>query len=631
MEEGIMGLNPQMGMPQTQNTNQGPRPEDLEAFEQARKQIPSEELSQTVLDGVEEQDPEVVGAFKELLQSIEMPEEVLMALKQLIKAVLENPEMYPQLVDALIQLGADAEDIPPQFDPEFVSTLALALDQVRKTAPMPEEVQGFADGGEVSMKPIAKYMASLGRNGDTILAHINPEEARLLKAFGGSGTINPQTGLPEFFIKKLFKGVKNAVNGVVKGAKKVLKSPVGRLVSAIAIGAYLGPYAAQAFGAKSFAAQAAASAFIGSTGSSLLAGDGLKNSFMNGVKTAGITYATAPVLQATFGTPTNVSGPEATFGEKVAAGFKAPEGQYGSLFTSTPIQERGVFGDAPRSMEPGGVFAPKQSVSLVQDQPYKGMGEFREDVARVGEGGVSDNFRTTAQVAGDTDGVLSLKDLDNLQQIRQQEPGFGNLLSKTPEGVEIVDKSKFIPGYRELGIKPKMTYGEYFTELGGGIKDLVKAPFSKDITASDALSQIGRAAAAKPFTTAGLGLVGANQLGLLDGVEANPNLPGGYDQRGYELYMENPEKYKSFFVRPEISYYRDRVRQMQEGGIAQNFPRKTGAINGPGTGTSDDIPAMLSDGEFVFTAKAVRNAGGGDRKKGANKMYSMMKSLERMG
>lgn len=119
-------------MPQTQNMNQRPRPQDLEAFEQARKQIPSEELSQTVLDGVEEQDPEVVGAFKELLQSIEMPEEVLMALKQLIKAVLENPEMYPQLVDALMQLGADAEDIPPQFDPEFVSTLALALDQVKK-------------------------------------------------------------------------------------------------------------------------------------------------------------------------------------------------------------------------------------------------------------------------------------------------------------------------------------------------------------------------------------------------------------------------------------------------------------------------------------------------------------------
>jgi len=38
-----------------------------------------------------------------------------------------------------------------------------------------------------------------GRYGDTILAHINPEEAALLKSLGGSGTINPTTGLPEFY------------------------------------------------------------------------------------------------------------------------------------------------------------------------------------------------------------------------------------------------------------------------------------------------------------------------------------------------------------------------------------------------------------------------------------------------
>jgi hypothetical protein len=58
------------------------------------------------------------------------------------------------------------------------------------------------------------------------------------------------------------------------------------------------------------------------------------------------------------------------------------------------------------------------------------------------------------------------------------------------------------------------------------------------------------------------------------------------------------------------------------------FPRKNGPINGPGTGTSDSIPAMLSDGEFVFTAKAVRNAGGGSRRKGAARMYKLMKKLE---
>jgi hypothetical protein len=71
-------------------------------------------------------------------------------------------------------------------------------------------------------------------------------------------------------------------------------------------------------------------------------------------------------------------------------------------------------------------------------------------------------------------------------------------------------------------------------------------------------------------------------------------------------------------------------RRMAKGGDAKvtQFPRRNGPINGPGTGTSDDIPAMLSDGEFVFTAKAVRNAGGGSRRKGAARMYKLMKKLE---
>ena len=77
---------------------------------------------------------------------------------------------------------------------------------------------------------------------------------------------------------------------------------------------------------------------------------------------------------------------------------------------------------------------------------------------------------------------------------------------------------------------------------------------------------------------------------------------------------------------------------LAQGGIIQladgsekYFPRKNGQIDGPGPGTSDDIPAMLSDGEFVFTAKAVRNAGGGDRREGAKRMYQVMKNLEKGG
>jgi len=53
-----------------------------------------------------------------------------------------------------------------------------------------------------------------------------------------------------------------------------------------------------------------------------------------------------------------------------------------------------------------------------------------------------------------------------------------------------------------------------------------------------------------------------------------------------------------------------------------------GEVSGPGTGTSDSVPARLSDGEFVLTAKSVRGAGGGDRDIGAARLYDMMAELE---
>ena len=54
--------------------------------------------------------------------------------------------------------------------------------------------------------------------------------------------------------------------------------------------------------------------------------------------------------------------------------------------------------------------------------------------------------------------------------------------------------------------------------------------------------------------------------------------------------------------------------------VATEFTDK-GEVEGPGTGTSDSIPALLSDGEFVFTAKAVKNIG-------VDKLRKMMKKAE---
>jgi hypothetical protein len=96
--------------------------------------------------------------------------------------------------------------------------------------------------------------------------------------------------------------------------------------------------------------------------------------------------------------------------------------------------------------------------------------------------------------------------------------------------------------------------------------------------------------------------------------------------------QERPEFFGSFLASPNQGIMSTQPVMTAARGSGpkgvENFPRKNGAINGPGTGTSDDIPAMLSDGEFVFTARSVRNMGGGSRRKGAAKMYKLMKMLE---
>lgn len=71
----------------------------------------------------------------------------------------------------------------------------------------------YAQGGQAhGLKSLAQELPKYGRGGDSIVAHINPEEAMMLKAMGGSGTINPQTGLPEFFkIGNVFKPVQRAI------------------------------------------------------------------------------------------------------------------------------------------------------------------------------------------------------------------------------------------------------------------------------------------------------------------------------------------------------------------------------------------------------------------------------------
>jgi hypothetical protein len=111
--------------------------------------------------------------------------------------------------------------------------------------------------------------------------------------------------------------------------------------------------------------------------------------------------------------------------------------------------------------------------------------------------------------------------------------------------------------------------------------------------------------------------------------------------QGVEYDLRNPDDIRAYkeakmeTQRPDFKYDVESVYAKHGGAMyehGEEHPANpgdyTGEVAGAGTGTSDSVPAWLSDGEFVLTAKAVKGAGGGDRDIGAARMYDMMAELE---
>ena len=153
--------------------------------------------------------------------------------------------------------------------------------------------------------------------------------------------------------------------------------------------------------------------------------------------------------------------------------------------------------------------------------------------------------------------------------------------------------------------------GDVVTGDGGRMSALKQLFFPDPAGNPDRLRKFGPLGALATFL--------AYKDGFFDPDMSNV-LPGPYGGIGnIDLQAKYPGTYRPGV--PQVA----RPAAMADGG----FPRKTGAIAGPGTETSDDIPAMLSDGEFVMTAKAVRGAGDGNREAGIRRMYDMMNNFER--
>ena len=142
-----------------------------------------------------------------------------------------------------------------------------------------------------------------------------------------------------------------------------------------------------------------------------------------------------------------------------------------------------------------------------------------------------------------------------------------------------------------------------------------------------ALNQAPRPAVNQPYNTAGLyGLYGQpTQQMNMGGPVNDAHTSGSGMQQGLTNAFNGGGGMSSNGGIGALS-----PSSFAEGGNT-HYPRRTGPIDGPGTGTSDSIPAMLSDGEFVFTAKAVKRAGNGSRREGAKRMYQLMHMLEHGG
>tara|TARA_R100001443_G_C3358244_1_gene178462 strand:+ start:1308 stop:2084 length:777 start_codon:yes stop_codon:yes gene_type:complete len=141
-------------------------------------------------------------------------------------------------------------------------------------------------------------------------------------------------------------------------------------------------------------------------------------------------------------------------------------------------------------------------------------------------------------------------------------------------------------------------------------------------------SKIGTFAKENPLTTAGIAGLGLAALGGEEKPTMGQRRPDPVGKSRLGVGLIGDKAYDLDDDEDRKRYFED--LRKQQGVTPTTFAASGGEVEGPGTGTSDSVPARLSDGEFVLTAKAVRGAGGGDRDLGAARMYDMMSKLERV-
>lgn len=578
--------------------------------------------------------------FQQVLQGVAeefsdvSPEQVDELIK-LIEFALQRPQQYDEIRAAAIRDDmVDPEDLPEQFDAKMLLAVLVVLKRLRQSAESGEGAQlAMRRGGLTRMRSLA----ARGRLGDTMLAHISPEEAAMLKAHGGAGTINPDTGLPQFFSwKKLFKAVLPiALNFIAPG----LGSAIGA-----------------ALGASGMAATMIGQAILGGLTSGLTGGNVLQGALMGGLG-GGLGGAVGGSVSDALGLGLGATGQSVLGGALLGGAAGAATGQgfgkgalMGAAGAGLGAMTQGVgsgqlgsavgtFGQAAGNMLTAG-YTPKEALAggalagLMRGvTPEKGLTQRFSDAAGQQTTSPSDavveNLKASAALPAPTvEGAVTV------------DPLTGQPVPTTPPVSD---------AYRLEGAN---TYPqEWYTQqgapgTGGSPVNVAPAPFSLSnimpnlsMKNLSALAMVGSALSKPPAAQQAVQGLSPQQQEYMNrpGIKWDWNkLQADANARNMSLseFMATywPQITSGNYVLPG-SYVPPGQNAMP---TAPTANMAAGGLNsmarlmrGGGSGRDDTISAKLSDGEYVMDAETVAMLGDGSTAAGAKKLDQMRAQLRK--
>jgi hypothetical protein len=606
-------------------------------------------MNQNILSGIQG-NPEVMQAVsmavQELLQDPDIDRESIDQMIRMLEFVMQNPDSYNEFRQTAIQGGMlDPEDLPEQYSEEMLTVVLLALKVVQQQ--MADGGPGFARGG-------LNKIAQMGRRGDSELAHINPFERRLLQAYGGSGMINPQTGLREFgFGRKLKKAFK-AIAPVLPILLSVFAPGIGTAIgSALSGGALAGTAAGMlggaAIGGLSSAA-AGGNALKGALGGALGAGAGgalggaigdatgmtlsntaqnvLGSSLIGGAQSAasGGDFLTGAVQGGVGGyAGSALSGAAGGFDGKLGAGLQTAGQQFGNALT--------MGADAKQALTQGALSGLAAAYAAPSAAPQKSI----YDITPSDTGGLGLKAPSDLAVEGLRAPALNTTSFPSAGL--GMDYGVNSGMTPTFRGPETMaaDYSLYSqPQAPATSAQPEMGTGIQASPLNTIAAQTAElTPGTKGTVNNDSANKgfsVGNAAAMLPLLS----------------MFRDAQTPEEIQQVVAKMTPEQQE----YFNRPMRSWNWDtlsaaaKMQNLPVGSyIARNWDKvgggmynkpaeestqklaRGGALNrlarGGGSGRDDTIDAKLSDGEYVMDAETVALLGDGSTDAGARRLDEM--------